>query len=346
MDLYIYTEEMDLLGIVDTASSIIWSDRYRQNGDFEIYIAASPEMVALLALDNWVVCPGRSMVGIIETVKLTTDEEQGDYLTVTGRCLRSILSRRIVWDQTQLSGTVENAMRRLITDAFIAPTLAARKYDRVVLAEAHGYPSSVDKQYTGTVVQEAIEELCATYDYGYTVTVDDAKRVVVDFYRGADRSAGQEDIPRVIFSEAFDNLMGSTYTADTTNYKNVALVAGEGEGAARKREPVGSSSNTGLHRREMYLDARDLSTNDGEIDDATYRQQMQSRGDTSLAEAGVVESMDGAVEHTTQYVYGADYFLGDRVTVINKYGIQIDVQVLEVVEVWDENGYSCTPTFG
>jgi hypothetical protein len=56
--------------------------------------------------------------------------------------------------------------------------------------------------------------------------------------------------------------------------------------------------------------------------------------------------MDGSVEHTTQYVYGVDYFLGDLVTVINKYGIQIDVQVLEVVEVWDENGYSCTPTFG
>lgn len=346
MDLHIYTEEMSLLGIVDTASSIIWADRYRQNGDFEIYIAASPEMMELLATDNWVVCPGRSMVGIIEKVELTTDAEEGDYLTVTGRCLRSIMERRIVWDQTQLSGTVEDAMRKLITDAFIEPRIALRKYDRLVLAEAHGFTDKVDTQYTGKVVQEAVEELCASYDYGYTVTVNDAGQVVVDFYRGTNRTAGQEDNPRVIYSETFDNLMGSTYTKDTTNHRNTALVAGEGEGAARKLATVGYDRHTGLHRRELYVDARDVSSNDGEIDSLKYTMLLNARGYAALAETGVVESMEGSVEHTTQYVYRVDYFLGDRVTVLNRYGIQTDVQVLEVVEVWDESGYSCTPTFG
>jgi hypothetical protein len=127
----------------------------------------------------------------------------------------------------------------------------------------------------------------------------------------------------------------------------VALVAGEGEGTARRCLVVGDSDeNAGLHRRETFVDARDVSSNDGEIAETEYNAQLQARGDTSLAEACVIESMEGTVEHTTQYVFGMDYFLGDHVTVINKYGIQMDVQVLEVVEVWDENGYTCTPTFG
>lgn len=346
MDLRIYTEDLELLGIVDTASSIIWADRFRQCGDFEIYIAASPDVLELLQPDRWVMCPGRDMVCIIETVQLTTDEEEGDYLTVTGRCLRSILSRRIVWAQSKLTGTAENALRRLINDAFIVPSPIERKYDRMVLAASHGFTDTVNTQYTGTVVQEAVEELCAAYGYGYRVRVNDDKQVEVDFYKGTDRTAGQEDNPRVIFSEEYDNLTGSEYTKDTTGYKNAALVAGEGEGTARRVTSVERPDAVGLHRREVYVDARDVSSNDGEINIAEYFALLNDRGRSALAAACVVESMEGAVDHTTQYIYGEDYFLGDRVTVINKYGIQTDVQVLEVVEVWDENGYTCTPTFG
>ena len=59
----------------------------------------------------------------------------------------------------------------------------------------------------------------------------------------------------------------------------------------------------------------------------------------------MVQSMEGTVE-SRQYVYKKDYFLGDIVTAISKYGVQTDTQVLEVVETWDETGYTCTPTFG
>jgi hypothetical protein len=346
MDLQIYTEDYELLGIVDTASSIIWSDRARQCGDFEIYVAASPAMLALLTEDRWVECPGSEMVGIIEKVLLVTDDENGDYLTVTGRCLRSILERRVVWEQTALSGTVENGLRRLVTDAFIAPTLAARKYARLVLAAAHGYADSLSTQYTGEVVLTAVEEVCAANDYCFKVTVNADRQLVVDFYKGTDRTAGQAINPRVIFSDEFDNLVGIKYTRDKTAYKNVALVAGEGEGTARRRCVVGNTTASGLHRRELFVDARDVSSNNGEIGAAEYQAQLSARGDTSLAEACVVESMEGTVQHTTQYVYGVDYFLGDRVTTLDKYGLQADVQVLEVVQVWDENGYTCTPTFG
>jgi hypothetical protein len=347
MDLRIYREDLELLGIVDTASSIIWTDRFRQCGDFEIYVAASPEMLDLLAEDRWVVCPESEMVCIIEKVQLVTNDESGDYLTVTGRCLRSLFDRRIVWEQTQLSGTVENGLRKLITDAFIAPKLSQRKCERMVLAAAHGYTDKLSAQYTGEVVLTAVEELCAANDYGFKVTAKPDLDIEVDFYKGSDRTAGQDVNPRVIFSEEFDNMTGSTRVRDKTAFKTVALVAGEGEGTARRKVVVGEgTANVDLRRREMFVDARDVSSNEGEVSVAEYEKQLAARGDTALAEACVVESTEGTVQHTTQYVYGVDYFLGDRVTTIDKYGIRSDVQVLEVVRVWDENGYSCTPTFG
>ena len=96
MDLWILTEDFQRVGIVDTATSIIWANRHRQHGDFEIYISASAAMLDLLKEDRFVVRDDDDMVGIIEHTKIDTDEENGDFLIVSGRCSRSILTRRIV----------------------------------------------------------------------------------------------------------------------------------------------------------------------------------------------------------------------------------------------------------
>lgn len=346
MDLWILDgDTFEPVGIVDTASSIIWTNRFRECGDFEIYINATPESVELLQKDRLVARQDDEMLCIIEAVKLDTDEENGDYLTVTGRCTRSILSRRIVWDQTVLSGTVENGMRRLVSDAFISPAITARKYEKLALAPSHGYTDQVTAQYTGDEILDAITELAAANNYGFKMPLRGGV-LELDFYKGVDRSAGQSENPRVIFSEEFDSLAASSYSSDKTKYKSVALVAGEGEGAERKRTTVSRSvDQEGLHRREMFIDARDVSSNEGEITEAEYTAQLAERGRTNMSEAAVVESMTGSIL-PRQYTYGVDYFLGDIVTVRNKYGIMVNAQVLEVMEKWDEAGYECTPTFG
>lgn len=346
MDLLIYDEEFKLLDIVDTGSSVIWANRFRQCGDFELYIPTSADLLELLQEDRFVGRPDDDMLCIIEKVVANTDEENGDYMTVTGRCVRSILDRRIVWEQTALNDTVENVMRRLVTDAFISPAIAARKYDKLVLAPPHGYTETISTQYTGDNILEAIEKLCTTYNYGFKITLQGGL-LVLDFYKATDRSKNQEENTPIIFSEEYDNLTASTYTKDKTAYKSVALVAGEGEGSARRRTVVGRSTDqAGLHRRELFVDAKDISSNDGEITDTEYMAQLSVRGHTAITQAAQVESMEGTVEPRQMYKYGTDYYMGDIVSVVTKYGIQSTTQVLEVVESWDENGYECTPTFG
>lgn len=344
--LWIYDENFIAQGVVDNYNSLIWANRFRQCGDFEIYVSISQDLIDLLQEGRMVVRPDDDMVGIIEKVETGTDEENGDYLIASGRCLRSILDRRIIWDQTAISGTVESIMRKLVTDAFISPAIAARKYDRLTLAPAHGYTERATVQYTGDNLLEVLENLCASYNYGFKITVEDGL-LVLDFYKGTDRSMTQTVNPRVIFSEEYDNLRATTYTLDKTHYKTVALVAGEGEGTDRQRVIVGRSiDQEGLHRRELYVDARDVSSNDGEFTAAEVTAQLQERGNSGLSEAPIVESVEGTIEPMQMFAYKTDYFQGDTVTVVNKYGIAVDTQVLETVESWDEDGYTCTPTFG
>ena len=352
MELWIYSDSFSLLGVVDMATSIIWANRFRQCGDMEIYVAATDKMLELLIFDaakedRFVVRRDDEMVCIIERAEIVTDEEKGDFLLVTGRCLRSIYTRRIVWEQTTLTGTVEEGLRRLVEDAFMSELIQGRQYAPLRLAPAHGYTDPLEKQITGDELLAALEEICAANNYGMKVTMDPREgTMTADFYKGTDRTAGQRENPRVIFSEQYGNLLGTNHTRDATAYKTVAKVAGEGEGTARRSIVVSRAGQTaGLRRREMFVDARDISSNDGEISMSDYTALLINRGNSSMAEAAIVESMTGSIMQR-QHVYGRDYFLGDMVTVIDKYGSMADAQVLEIVETWDENGYTATPTFG
>lgn len=150
-------------------------------------------------------------------------------------------------------------------------------------------------------------------------------------------------LPIVLFSPEYGNFLSGTYTFDKTNYKNVAMVAGEGEGASRKMAAVGNAS--GRSRYEVFVDQSSLSSNDGEISDIDYMIQLRTAGEEKLAEYGTSETYESTVDPEGNYQYGIDYNLGDIVEVENEYGLTSRVRITEVIESEDENGYTCIPKF-
>ena len=111
----------------------------------------------------------------------------------------------------------------------------------------------------------------------------------------------------------------------------------------RKRVTYGSSA--GLDRYELYVDARDVSSQVEEGETIDYDAVLTARGVEALAEYGVIESFEGQVEPHYSYKYGKDYYLGDIVQVVNEYGISSSARVTEVIETFDQDGYSIIPTF-
>ena len=342
MDLYILNRSFETVDIIDNAASVIWTEKYIGAGDFEIYMPASEKAVNVLCDDYYIVRPDTDRVMIIKNSKVHADTETGNYLTVTGPSLESILKRRIVWQQTNLSGKVELAVRRLITENIIDPSIPERKIPNFKLGDIQGFAETMEMQVTGDNLGETIDRRCKTYNMGYKVTLQDGY-FIFDMYRGADRSYNQSANPYVVFSPDFENLLNSDYSFTGDTYKNVVLVAGEGEGLERKTKAVGDAS--GLDRYEMYADARNNSTNNGEISDTEYYANLAEDGKEILKENQATESFSGEVNYTEPYIYGRDYFLGDVVQVINEYGITATPTITETIEADDENGYSLIPTF-
>ena len=202
------------------------------------------------------------------------------------------------------------------------------------------------QQYTGDNLYDVINKICSERSIGFKVTLNNNKQFVFKLYAGADRSYDQSVNPYVIFSPKFENIINSNYVESKSALKTVTLVGGEGEGSARKYTTVGGGS--GLNRRELFTDARDISSDVGDgvvLSDAAYTAQLQQRGKEKLAENTDVTSFEGQVETTVMFRYGEDFFNGDVVQIANEYGHETKARIVEIVMSEDEDGNSVYPTF-
>jgi len=356
-NIYVLDQELKLQGVVDSYVSIIWRPSYSEVGDFEIYLGATDKAINLLQENRYVVRSSDisvengvttyEKVMVIKNIQLITDVENGDFLCVTGRELKCLLHQRIVWKQTNLTGTAENGIRRLVNENAIAPTDTNRVIPKLTLGVSAGLSDTIDKQVTGEHLDKVISEICVNYSYGWDIFITNNTLVLV-VYAGTDRSYEQTERPYVVFSDEFENLYNTDYQLSTEEYANTTLIGGEGEGLERIYVTV-NNTNSGLNRYETFTDARDISRNKGsedEIDLTTYNKLLAERGRENLATLSYTEGFTGEVLSDVAFKYGEDFFIGDIVTVINKYGIQKNVRVLSAIESEAEDGTKLLPQFG
>ena len=352
MNIYVLNKELDIIGVVDNYVSIIWTTRYYLTGNCELYLGASDSIIALLQKDFYLVRDKDIIkdgvntiyknVMVIKNIELSTDTENGNFLIITGKDLKSILGKRIIWKQTTMSGRVESCIRRAIQENVINPTDTSRKIQGCKLGTELGLTDTIEIQVTHDNLEEFVEKLCETYQYGIDVSIVN-NEFMFTLYVGEDRSYNQSVNTYVVFSPKFDNLISTTYKDVGENYKNVAIVGGEGEGTERKTAIAGVA--TGIDRCEMFVDANGVSSNNGEFTDEEYTTMLIAKGNEQLASSNYAESFEGSAESTMGFRLNKDYFLGDIVQVINEYGISATPRILEIIESEDDNGIRIIPTF-
>lgn len=261
MDLFVLDTNLDQVGVLDTYKSLIWTERYNEYGDFEITSPVTSDILANLKQDYYLEHRDTDRTMIIEKILINTDVEDGNTLTITGRSLESMLLRRIVWGQRTIKGNLQNGIETLLNENVISPSKPERKISNFVF-QASTDPQitslEIDAQYTGDVLYDIISGLCAERGIGFKILRNEQNQFVFSLYSGADRSYDQTANPYVVFSPSFENILNSNYMESKSALKNVTLVGGEGEGSARRYTAVGNTS--GLERRELFTDARDLSS--------------------------------------------------------------------------------------
>ncbi len=341
MELLIYNPALELIGILDTASDIIWHRVYSTAGDFEVHASVTDLSLDLLKTQNIVTKLDTVEFGFIEAITIEQTEE-GETIKASGRFGSSLLGRRIIFDETTLNSTVELAMRNLVSQAAITPTNPDRLIPALQLGNLNSYPETVNLQVTYKNLLSTLRDLSETSGIGYRCRFDPStKKIVFETFKALDRSALQSTNPKCLFSTDFDTLMSSNYAISEEDKTNVALVGGEGQGIDRKLVIVGSVS--GSERREVFVNAKDQRKD--ELNLVEYEQLLAQKG--SLVLNNQIEHFEGEVIADGNLKYKTDYDLGDIVTIENtKWGKQIHVRITEITEVYDQNGSSIIPVFG
>lgn len=357
------------IGMLDSYISFIWTDRYAEYGDFQIYLDANQENLELLKENYYLYLKGSDHIMIIEDIQIDTDLEEGDHMTVTGRSLESILDRRIVWDLTTLTGNLQNGIKKLLTENIISPSVTNRKIDNFIFSASTDTAITnltVSNEYLGDSLYDVISSLCFVNNIGFKITLNASNQFVFQLYSGKDRSYNQQANPHIIFSHTFENLINTNYIESNRTLKTVTRIWGEQDKEITTTDDQGvetieyvtetvfttkaasGGELSGINRREIFTDASAISSQkeDGTyMTDSEFIKILQQEGEVLLSEYTETKAFDGEIDATGLFVYGRDFFMGDVVQVANEFGKESTSRVVELIRSQDENGYSEYPTF-
>lgn len=345
------------VGIIEIFESLIWINKYNDTGNFELYIPANAEILALLTSGeiHYITRADKPENAMkVEKVELTTSDENGDHITITGRSAECILAQRVflssvLYQQT----TIQNAVLSAVYNNFIYTKSESYEFRIIPIItydpnlDTDGYIQPVayaNNQYNTESILDAVVDMCQYAGYGFKVTFSPTA-LTFYIYVGVNRTINQTANKRVVFSPDYNNLANTTYTYDITSYFNLCQALGDGTGATQYKTWTKPTGLGGMALIEKSVASGiSKSIEGGEMSDAQYMILLQRFATKERTRADITRTFDADILNFNAYTYGVDYNLGDIVTAINEYGISGSARVTEISEVFDESGYKIYPT--
>ena len=342
MQLKVYDEQIQLLGIIESIQSCIWHRCFTQPGEFEIICPLTPLHQQLLTVQTYLTKDDQGEFGIIESIDIQQSDD-GEWMKCSGRMGPSLLARRIIFERLTLNNTVENVMRTLVDVCCIHPTDPKRVIPHLELGPLLGLMPSVTMQVTYRNLCQTLYQLTFTHRIGWDIALDPLlQRLVFVTRQPLDRSHSQSVRAKVVFSEDYENIRSTHYTHSQRFISNIALVGGQGEGEERILVQVGDAQGT--QRMETFVNAKDQRWED-ELTEQQYIDLLTQKGWQSLQPE--IETFESDVVLNGSIKTPGDFDLGDIVTIEQpRWNKQVDVPVSEISEVFDEQGSRVIPIFG
>lgn len=348
---------MDPQGEIDNYDSMFFTRSFHGIGSIELRINRHKKHVDKLAKGNLILVGNdlnKVFLILHKEVELNEQGKASENWLIKGYSLKSIIAQRITIPPVHTaydnrSGNYETVMKHYVNNNLVNPTDSRRKIPQLVIATDLQRGGHVSYSSRFKNVAEEMTTLSLASGLGWDVTLDFInKKWVFDVVEGRNLVASQTVLPPVIFSPQFESLQSLQYVQSELNYKNVAIVAGQGEGVERRVVEVGN--DIGLNRHEIFIDARDIAEVDEDEQPIPVNQVIQAltdRGQQQLNELIQEEYLEGQILTNSSFKYQRDYDLGDIVTNQNKdWGVTLDARITEIKEVYEESGFGIEATFG
>ncbi|MFJ8515323.1 siphovirus ReqiPepy6 Gp37-like family protein [Lysinibacillus xylanilyticus] len=350
----ILTSDFAWLGEIDDYESLIFTRRHAKSGEFELHININKQHTDTLQQGNLVYLASNK-VGVIKYREMARDNSET--LIIKGPATKSYLSQRLVippdyTSHDRKSGNVETVQKHYVDNHAVNPLDQSRKIPLLTIATNRNRGVYISKESRYDQLDELLQSISELTNVGWEIFTDiENNKHIFDIVEGRNLTVNQPQLPPVIFSVDFDNLENAQYIDSEIGHKNVAFVAGQGEGIDRRIIRIGNASGLDLH--EMFVDARDIGeaeSVEGEevpIPESEIIAKLNQRGNEKLMEVQKLQTFESEILTYGPFVYEQDWDLGDIVTVQDtKWGITLDTPITEVKEIYEVGGFKLEAVFG
>lgn len=363
MEVYILDSLLRREVVVDEFVSLVWAERFREIGDFELLLYSTPTNRTLFTTGKRIVHNDSLRVMTVETVEDATDNEGRKLLKAKGRSIEAIFEDRAALNPTgytlgnvnwTLDGEPLSIIQQMFTSICVTGSLNAGDIipfmgsGPLFPADSIPQPSEEITWYQEpATLFNAIKSVADIYDIGFRLCRNpDTNLLRFDVYTGSDRTLQQNDFTPVIFSPELDNLNNTTELSSTFQSKNCAYVLTEYGGSYYYQLVYDENIDPdvdGFERRALFLNVTleedEVTTIPASINDA-----LQRRGKDELTKYRPFSAFDGEISQHSQYKYGVHYHLGDLVGIQNTDGNVNNMRVTEQIFASDEQGDRSYPT--
>lgn len=339
---------------IDRTSSIIWTRRWRDPGDFELTIPMADQITRRLETNQLINNDELSGWMMVEKVRVKTDLEQGDFMTISGRSIEQFLSWlpprgfRLLWkmygsynDIIAKSLSIGNAGQlipwpvELEKNPALNGTVFGADIDIGELIYGGQRPGSAPLKITPLDVLQVLSRY--NIDFGFSL---DRRSMPGGPQWRLITSTGSDKSGTVVFSRRNNNLLSSEYTVDVSRVINeVYCTTAQNPGPIVYNPSDGidhSTVNSRIRRADIMPELQP--------EDVNWESTCTTIAEKYISEHKTQEEFACEVDGNAPYQYGKDYFLGDIVGLDNGYGQTFRARVEEMTYVEDSNGIAYHPT--
>lgn len=319
MECNIYDINLNRVGVLNTWVSMVWEESYNSDGSFQIEVQQTESVTKLLQVDRYAGIKESNTLMVIKAVQISDGK-----VIASGYPALWVLSDRV--STAVVSNTnAETALRGLVS--------AMNPWPRLELGESAGLTDVFTAQKSDASLLEYCRVIAQAVDMGVRLRHDPKqKKLLFECYKPAVNANAR-------FSTAYGNMGDLEYSSSTASLKNVAIVAGAGEGDARVTVEAGETSKTGADRREMYVDARSEQPEEGESD-ADYKARLVRYGEEKLVGQVKIENFLFTIDDERAK-------LGDIVTCnAPEIGVKLQVRITGIRRTTQNNGTTVEASVG
>lgn len=331
--LFFFDKNLEMLGIVDYFISLRWRRKFFEAGEFEIVLPVTDYIMRFVSTDVIVMRNNYTEAGIIETIEFS-DNGTNEEVTISGRFLSSLLSRRIVKNKINFSGNVIEGMNTIINA--MTPLTNQWETETVTMSSPH-----IDFQVAYKNIYEYLCKLSEYSNIGFRVVPNvESKVYMFEVWKGLDRTSEQNENEEYSFSDDnYNTEQGKLIISEKTK-ANYILVGGAGEGNDRTLVTVDTEA-IDFDLYEVFCDQKSLSKEN--LSDNEYRLKLKSVGEGKLSD-GIFRL---EVTALAQKDYKEKWDLGDIVNIKKeKWGVYTTYRIIEVEETIEDGKKTIYPTFG